>query len=401
MLSQVKAIINKFQRRIHVQKMQWTFCFERGAPQKVNHAAVAVENKIYSFGGYCSDQILPVFIDVYCFNTSTLKWTRVNYEETSESPKGCYGHSVVAYKHLIYLWGGQNRFSASNILYCFDTKTQSWSKPVTSGMIPKPTDGHSACVIRDDMYIFGGYEEGFDNFSQKTYKLNLITFTWQELNTSGALPSERDFHTASAFGNRMYIFGGRSFENLHDYYPNDIVYLDVDTLMWIKPVCSSANPCGRRSHSAIVYNGEIYIFGGYDGKQEKHMNDVHKYNPVTSVWTELKFLGTPPSPRRRHCSIIVDDLLYLFGGSSPTYIIDGGVESNSLKEHCDLYILEFSPSLKMLSQLKIMEYHIDTRFLPVRLRDEIDYLISLKLHAFETTAVMHERRDYTAFGPNL
>ncbi|GIY58855.1 hypothetical protein CEXT_772841, partial [Caerostris extrusa] len=32
--------------------------------------------------------------------------------------------------------------------------------------------------------------------------------------------------------------------------------------------------------------------------------------------------------------------------------------------------------------------------------DEIDYLISLKLHAFETTAVLNERRDYTAFGPN-
>lgn len=29
----------------------------------------------------------------------------------------------------------------------------------TSGTVPGARDGHSACVIRNKMYIFGGYEE--------------------------------------------------------------------------------------------------------------------------------------------------------------------------------------------------------------------------------------------------
>ena len=32
---------------------RWTVCLE-GGPRRVNHAAVAIEHKIYSFGGYCT-----------------------------------------------------------------------------------------------------------------------------------------------------------------------------------------------------------------------------------------------------------------------------------------------------------------------------------------------------------
>ncbi|GFX23084.1 kelch domain-containing protein 3 [Trichonephila clavipes] len=106
--------------------MYWTLCIQRGGPQRVNHAAVAIESKIYTFGGYCSDQDTPEFTDVYCFDTKSLKWSEINYEITPESPKSCYGHSVVAYKNLIYLWGGggQNFFTASNNLYCFNTSSE-------------------------------------------------------------------------------------------------------------------------------------------------------------------------------------------------------------------------------------------------------------------------------------
>ena len=38
--------------------------------------------------------------------------------------------------------------------------TLKWSRPpVNAEMIPGARDGHSACVINNKMYIFGGYEE--------------------------------------------------------------------------------------------------------------------------------------------------------------------------------------------------------------------------------------------------
>ncbi|GBM95091.1 Kelch domain-containing protein 3 [Araneus ventricosus] len=376
--------------------MYWTFCLERGAPQRVNHASVAVGDKIYSFGGYCGELDMPIFIDVHCFDTNTLKWTKIHYEETMDCPQGCYGHSVVAYQHLIYLWGGQNVHGASNTLYCFNTKTLSWTRPVTSGRFPKPTDGHSACVIGDHMYTFGGFEEENDSYSQKVYSLDLITFRWQEVQTFGFLPCKRDFHTASVIGSCMYIFGGRSSEDEDEpeFYPCDIIYLDTNTMKWTTPVNEGSVPCGRRSHSAIVFNNEIYIFGGYDGNREQHMNDVYKYNPVTSVWTEMKVLGKPPHPRRRHCSVLVGDIVYLFGGSSPD---ERALHESRrvLREHCDMHMLEFAPSLKKLSLLKIMEHQISFNCLPVSLQSEIKWLTSLKLQPVYT----YQKRNYTAFAP--
>lgn len=380
--------------------MYWTLCIQRGGPQRVNHAAVAVGSKIYSFGGFCSDHDMPQFTDVFCFNTISLKWSKINYEVTPESPKACYGHSVVAYHNLIYLWGGQNITTGSSTLYCFNTSTLSWSIPVTSGQQPNPTDGHSACVIGDYMYIFGGFEEDIKSYSNNTFRINLTTFQWEALYTMGCPPSKRDFHTASVIGNHMYIFGGRNGEDSDDFevYTNEIMYLDTNSMKWSLPHCDALAPCGRRSHSAVVYKDEIYIIGGFNGSKLKHLNDVFKYNPVTSVWTEMKVQGKPPCPRRRHCSVLVEDILYLFGGSSPKNDTDNRSFYSEgfiyLKEHSDLYVLDFFPSLKKLATIHIIENQIDTHCLPFVLQDEIKWIKSQPGHTYK-------RRDYSAFGLNL
>lgn len=52
-----------------------------------------------------------------------------------------YGHSAVAYKQKVYMWGGRNDESCCNILFCFDTTTHQWSKPEVNGQIPAVRDG--------------------------------------------------------------------------------------------------------------------------------------------------------------------------------------------------------------------------------------------------------------------
>lgn len=50
--------------------LRWTVHLE-GGPRRVNHAAVAVGHKVYSFGGYCSGEDYETLrqIDVHVFNT--------------------------------------------------------------------------------------------------------------------------------------------------------------------------------------------------------------------------------------------------------------------------------------------------------------------------------------------
>ena len=90
----------------------------------------------------------------------------------------------------IYLFGGRNDTTACKILFCFDTTTHCWSQPKVSGQIPGARDGHTACVIDHCMYVFGGYEEDTDQFSQDVYMLDLRSMEWSYLKTTVSKPFE-------------------------------------------------------------------------------------------------------------------------------------------------------------------------------------------------------------------
>ena len=72
-----------------------------------------------------------------------------------------------------------------------------------AGNIPPERDGHSACVINDSMYVFGGYEESHSRYGQEVYKLDLNEMVWYLVMCSGEQPRYRDFHTATAIGDRQ------------------------------------------------------------------------------------------------------------------------------------------------------------------------------------------------------
>ena len=79
------------------------------------------------------------------------------------------------------------------------------------------------------MYIFGGYAEAFLSYTPAVYRLDLNNYEWTLLLTKGSPPIYRDFHTATAIDNKMFVFGGRS-DNSNDFtqseiYSDRLVYL--------------------------------------------------------------------------------------------------------------------------------------------------------------------------------
>uniref|UniRef100_A0A0R3S182 Kelch domain-containing protein n=1 Tax=Elaeophora elaphi TaxID=1147741 RepID=A0A0R3S182_9BILA len=313
--------------------MYWTIAID-GGPKRVNHAAVALNDQIYSFGGYCSDELYdgnqPV--DVHVLDTGNYRWRKLVIQtnndkaaHSSESEKTWpyqrYGHTVVGYEGKAYLWGGRNdEFGACSKMYCFDPETISWSVIPCDGEAPSARDGHSAVVVDDLMFMFGGFEEHSQRFSQETYAYNFKQKKWYEVKTTGELPQWRDFHTACVIKKKMYIFGGRS--DLHgalhssrDYYSDILKVLNLKTGRWEDPKVTGDCPCGRRSHSAWVHNNKMYIFGGYLGTENRHLNELHEFDPTTSCWHRLKPFGIGPSPRRRQCAVVVGERVFLFGGT--------------------------------------------------------------------------------------
>lgn len=75
-----------------------------------------------------------------------------------------------------------------------------------------------------------------------------------------------------------------------NFYSNDLFSFDFSKKKWIlliqdqsyfnrESVQNAYSPEGRRSHTAVVYNGKIIVFGGYQENLNKHFNDLHEYDP--------------------------------------------------------------------------------------------------------------------------
>jgi len=307
--------------------------------------------------------------------------TIVDDESWKTTPYMRYGHTVVAYNNKAYLWGGRNdEFGASKRLYEYSPVSNSWlCVEVDGGFIPPARDGHSAVIWEDKMIIFAGFEEDNQRFSQETFMFDFTQNKWSELKTQGTPPCHRDFHAATMLGDNMYVFGGRSdergqYHSSVDYYDNAIYVLNMKTLTWSMPKVTNA-PIGRRSNTLWAFAGRVYMFGGFESKNNRHFSDLYRFNPQDNTWTQLKPAGqTSPSARRRQCSLMVGNRLFLFGGTRPhetkrTALVDLG----------DLHVLDYDNTLFSICVDNIVRSGVYRQYgylIPECINEEIQHMIT-------------------------
>jgi hypothetical protein len=56
----------------------------------------------------------------------------------------------------------------------------------------------------------------------------------------------------------------------------------------------------------------FFRFGG--GGSGGHYNDTWSFEISTRKWTELECIGPIPPHRAAHAAVLVDDVMYVFGG---------------------------------------------------------------------------------------
>ncbi|KAB7495163.1 Kelch domain-containing protein 3 [Armadillidium nasatum] len=329
--------------------MYWTVGIE-GGPKRVNHAAATIGDKVFSFGGYCNDlDYLEIDdIDVYVLDTVILRWKRCKCTGKKNSiPFQRYGHTVVAYKNKIYLWGGRNEVRACNRLYCFDPDTCVWTTPKVNGTIPVARDGHSACVINGVMYVFAGYLDIPGIYTQEICALNFDTFTWEHISTREPKPIYRDFHTATAYNGLMYVWGGREVASgwhetdIDGEYGSQMYVFNPVTREWRFIEAYGDIPIGRRSHSA---------------SENSNMDKIKSLGSISSTKKTTGFLFIPdPS-------------------ADSSDVVSSGDPDGRLVDHSDLYVLDFEPSLKTLTIMAVLKNNLDTSILPWDLRCTLKYM---------------------------
>lgn len=112
------------------------------------------------------------------------------------------------------------------------------------------------------MLIFGGENE------HRTYLSDLIIFDlktahWTQPDVSGPVPKGRARHAATLHEDKLFIIGGISGQDNHVI--DDICYLDLKTMTWSK----QWRFVGRFDHSAHVWGGRVWVFGGLSKDMDK------------------------------------------------------------------------------------------------------------------------------------
>ncbi|KAI1239230.1 Host cell factor 2, partial [Lamprotornis superbus] len=168
-----------------------------------------------------------------------------------------------------------------------------WSIPVTKGILPSPRESHTAIVYcRKDvgspkMYIFGGMCGCRLN---DLWELDIETMTWSRPETKGTVPLPRSLHTANVIGNKMYVFGGWVPQSTGGEISapdgewkctGSFSYLNLDTTEWIGLISdcqeedkSNLLPGPRAGHCAVAVGTRLYIWSGRDGYRKAWNNQV-------------------------------------------------------------------------------------------------------------------------------
>jgi N-acetylneuraminic acid mutarotase len=84
-----------------------------------------------------------------------------------------------------------------------------------------------------------------------------------------------------ALDNKLYVFGGCA-ENSR---MNDLYSFDVTCNRWERQPNHDVMEA-RGGAGLVAVGGCVYVIAGFNGRE---MNDVHKFDTVTKLWTTMSF----------------------------------------------------------------------------------------------------------------
>ncbi|KAF7817973.1 acyl-CoA-binding domain-containing protein 4-like isoform X1 [Senna tora] len=264
--------------------------------ERWGHSACFFQGLMYVFGGCCGGLH---FSDVLTLDLEKMGWRQLG--TTGEGPGPRDSHSAVIVGHKMIVFGGTNGFKKVNDIHVLNLITKEWVRPECKGNPPSPRESHTATLLGNErLVIFGGSGEGDANYLNDLHILDLGTMRWSSPEVKGDLPVPRDSHTTLAIGNKLFVYGGDCGDQYHGN-------LTVEGSSW---------PGVRAGHAAVNIGTKastsVYIIGGVGDK--RYYNDVWVFDICTCSWTQLEIRGQKPQGRFSHTAVVADMDIVIYGG---------------------------------------------------------------------------------------
>ena len=168
---------------------------------KEAHSAVAVNNMIYVPGGWKVLNSIPSF-SVFTYDPAIDQWSRLK-----DIPEGfdIGGTAVVAVDNKIYCFGGMNptNFSMHKNVLVYDIRNERWS---TKAELISVRDIDVAAIIGRKVYLIGGdlpFQEWRGVSDVEEYDIDANTM---EKKTD--MPHPRGYTSGCAVDNKIFVIGG-------------------------------------------------------------------------------------------------------------------------------------------------------------------------------------------------
>ena len=255
-------------------------------------SSVIMDNKLYVLGGKNS------YYQMYCYDFSTSTWS----ENETYLPFKFINGSAVVCDNEIHILGGNN---STKKHYKFNNSTNEWIEVST---LPYNFYGGSAVTYNNEIHIIGGM-----NSPTSHYKYNPSTSTWTNVDY---LPSPHYYGSAVVYNDEIHILGSYDeySRDMHCKYSNANKYWEL----------ASTLPCYFYCGSAVVYNNEIHIIGTMDSSDNQGKKHFKFNGDIIDVypWSQDTDL---PYHFYKGSAVTYNNELYIIGGyydSSYNYYID-------------------------------------------------------------------------------
>lgn len=284
----------------------------------------------------------------WSFNVQKKRWRMVHEGESAGAPSARYSTSAVLYDHAMYMFGGDDgghKTSMHNYifkswfdeLWRLDLRSFVWERMSAPGGISPPKRAlHSAVVVGNAMYIYGGLGRG------DTWRYDFHSSRWTLLvpesvdDSRGGVgrpgvahPGKRHAHAAAAGSDGFYIFGGsrhRDGMKRRILVLDDLWHYSTSSSRWeISTPVDGVSPPARAYHSMLTLaspaptHTQLVVYGGaHCAPGCKCYGDVWVWDTRQSRWAEMRNVTARPIWRYRQ-NFLQDPrtgYFYLYGGES-------------------------------------------------------------------------------------
>ncbi|KAJ8939067.1 hypothetical protein NQ318_008670, partial [Aromia moschata] len=272
---------------------------QRGPSMRYGHSTVIYGDKIFIYGGVVGNR--GPTSELWAFDISAKTWENVtvkvapcNGSYLMCGPLKSAGHTATVVinninkkaDRMVVIFGHSPYLGYLNTVQEYYFGTREWYIINTKGYPVKGGYGHTASwdPLTGKIYVYGGIlseSESAQFISKNLYSYEPNERIWTLLADA---PSARFLHTATFISEGLLlVFGGNTHNDTsHSFgakcYNSELLAYDVLCDNWsILTVPKSIHAdLARYGHSAVVFEGSLYIYGGFDGQM---LSDILKYTP--------------------------------------------------------------------------------------------------------------------------